>query len=237
MNLDQTAYWDKVADTKEFNHQIDWEFLSPHLNQESTILDYGCGYGRLTKTIANKGFANVTGIDNSSEMIKRAQKEFPNLNFQHQSESVLDFSDQHFDLVLLFAVLTCIPMDKDQDELLRELKRVIKPNGLFYISDFLVNSDQRNTNRYESTSYQPYGVFELPEGVILRHHTLEYLKSVVFADFEILYENIYEVTTMNGNKSSAVQLAGKKRYTRKRIPIKKPIVSYCPTRPWPQSNR
>lgn len=237
MELKQTAYWDKVADTKEFNHQINWEFLSPHLNQESTILDYGCGYGRLTKIIADRGFANVIGVDNSFEMIKRAKKEFAGLSFHHQSENVLEFSDNHFDLVMLFAVLTCIPMDKDQDELIQELKRVIKPNGLFYISDFLINSDQRNLDRYQSTSYKPYGVFELPENVILRHHSLEYLKSVVLEDFEIIYENIYEVTTMNGNKSRAVQLAGKKRsdITRTKIPRKKTTVNYCPTRPWPQS--
>jgi len=80
-------------------------------------------------------------------------------------------------------------------------------------------------------------VFELPENVILRHHTLEYLKNVVLEDFEIIYENIYEVTTMNGNKSRAVQLAGKKRsgITRTKIPRKKTTVNYCPTRPWLQS--
>ena len=75
----------------------------------------------------------------------------------------------------------------------------------------LINSDQRNIFRYESTKYEPYGVFELPEGVILRHHTSDYLKNVAFADFEILYERIYDVTTMNGNKSKAIQLVGQKR--------------------------
>ena len=209
--MEQTEYWDKVADKKEFSHEIDWDFLSPYLNQESKILDYGCGYGRLTKKIADKGFANVIGVDNSIGMIKRAKRELPNLNFQHHNKRALLFSDNQFDLVFLFAVLTCIPMDKDQNELIRELKRVISQNGLFYVSDVLINSDQRNIARYESTKYEPYGVFELPEGVILRHHTSDYLKNVLFADFEILYERIYDVTTMNGNKSKAIQLVGQKR--------------------------
>lgn len=208
--MEQTEYWDKVADKKEFSHEIDWDLLSPYLNQESKILDYGCGYGRLTKEIAAKGFANVIGVDNSIGMIKRAKRELPNLHFQHHTNRTSLFLDNQFDLVFLFAVLTCIPMDKDQNELVRELKRVIKPNGLFYVSDVLINSDQRNIVRYESTKYEPYGVFELPEGVILRHHTPDYLKNVLFADFEILYERIYDVTTMNGNKSRAIQLVGQK---------------------------
>jgi SAM-dependent methyltransferase len=210
LELEQTEYWDTVADTKEFHHEIDWDFLSPFLNLESQILDFGCGYGRLTKRISDKGFANVIGVDNSSGMIKRAKKEFPVLNFQHHNERTLGFAENQFDLVLLFTVLTCIPTDKDQTRLVRELKRVIKPNGLFYVSDLLINSDQRNIDRYESTEYEPYGVFEHAEGVVFRHHTMDYLKNIIFSGFEILYERIYEVTTMNGNKSKAVQLVGKK---------------------------
>jgi ubiquinone/menaquinone biosynthesis C-methylase UbiE len=34
------------------------------------------------------------------------------------------------DLVLLFAVLTCIPLDEDQRDLLREISRVLHPGGL-----------------------------------------------------------------------------------------------------------
>jgi ubiquinone/menaquinone biosynthesis C-methylase UbiE len=211
LELAQTEYWDKVADKKEFSHEIDWDFLGPFLKLESKILDYGCGYGRLTKKIADKGFANVIGVDNSRGMIKRAKRELPNLSFQHYNEETLEFPDNQFDLVFLFAVLTCIPMDKDQNKLIQELRRVIKPNGLFYVSDLLINSDKRNIDRYKSTKYEPYGVFELPEGVILRHHKLDYLKNVVFEDFEIPYEKVYDVRTMNGNKSKAVQLVGQKR--------------------------
>jgi len=217
LELEQTEYWDKVADKKEFSHEIDWDFLSPYLNQESKILDYGCGYGRLTGKILDKGFSNVIGIDNSNGMIKRAKKELPNLNFQHHNERTLGFSDNQFDLVLLFAVLTCIPMGKDQNGLISELKRVIKPNGLLYVSDLLINSDQRNIDRYESTEHELYGVFELNEGVILRHHTMDYLTKVIFADFDILYERIFDVVTMNGNKSKAVQLVGKKTKCQHRL--------------------
>lgn len=209
--LEQTAYWDQVAENKIFSHAIDWDFLSPHLKPDSQILDYGCGYGRLTKTIFERGYTSVIGVDNSSGMIDRARRELPNLNFTHHNEATLDFANDQFDVVLLFAVLTCIPSNDDQAVLIQELKRVLKPNGLFYISDLLINTDQRNTDRYNATQYEPYGVFELPEGAILRHHDLSYLEEEVFKDLDILYQRVYDVTTMNGNTSKSVQLVGRKR--------------------------
>ncbi len=211
LELEQTEYWNRVAGKKKFSHEINWDFLSPLLTQESKILDYGCGYGRLTKEISGKCSKNVIGIDNSNGMIDRAKKESPNLNFQHHNQRTLGFPDNQFDLVLLFAVLTCIPMNKDQNELVMELNRVLRPNGLIYVSDLLINSDQRNTDRYELTELEPYGVFEHSEGAILRHHTMDYLTDVIFYDFDILHQKIYDVVTMNGNKSKAVQLIGKKR--------------------------
>ena len=210
VKLEQTAYWNKVAEEKVFGHAIDWDFLSNHINADSQILDYGCGYGRLCKTISDKGYTLVTGVDNASGMIERAQRELPQLNFIHHNKPTLDFANDQFDVVLLFAVLTCIPSNQDQQALIQELKRVLKPNGILYISDLLINTDQRNIDRYEATKYKPYGVFELPEGAILRHHDLDYLQENLCKDLDMLYQRVYNVPTMNGNTSKSVQLVGRK---------------------------
>lgn len=42
---------------------------------------------------------------------------------------------------VLFAVLTCIPLDGEQRDLVREISRVLRPGGLLYISDLLLNRD------------------------------------------------------------------------------------------------
>ncbi len=51
----------------------------------------------------------------------------------------------------------------------------LKKNGIIYISDFLLNYDTRNLKRYAKyeDKYRIYGVFRLPEGLVLRHHTIE----------------------------------------------------------------
>ncbi len=210
LKLNQTDYWNKVTDKKIFNHEIQWNLLKPMLSSNVKVLDYGCGYGRLTNNISENGYGNVIGIDNSKGMVDKAKTDFPNLNFLQNTNATIDFPDNEFDLIILFTVLTCIPLESDQKYLIEELKRILKPNGILYVSDLLINSDQRNIDRYESTNRKPYGIFELSEGVVLRHHKMEYLYKTVFANFDILHEKKFEVITMNGNKSKAVQIIGKK---------------------------
>lgn len=210
LKLNQTDYWNKVADQKNFNHEIEWNLLKSMLSHNARVLDYGCGYGRLTNNISENGYGNVIGIDNSKGMVKKAKTDFPNLDFMQNTNVTIDFPDNEFDLILLFTVLTCIPLESDQKHLIEEIKRVLKQNGVLYVSDLLINSDQRNIDRYESANQKPYGIFELNEGVILRHHNMDYLRKTVFTDFDILREKKFEVITMNGNKSKAVQIIGKK---------------------------
>jgi SAM-dependent methyltransferase len=50
-------------------------------NQESVILDIGCGTGHHVNLLQEKGL-NVVGIDNSSDMIKQAKINYPNGNFK-----------------------------------------------------------------------------------------------------------------------------------------------------------
>jgi len=210
LKLNQTEYWSNDANKKKFNHEIEWGLLNSLITKNTKILDYGCGYGRLTNNAFENGYTNVIGIDNSKGMIEQANTNFPNLFFSQNTSEKIDFPDKHFDLILLFTVLTCIPLESDQKQLIKELNRILKPNGILYVSDLLINSDQRNINRYDSSHQKPYGVFKHNEGVILRHHAKNYLDETIFKNFNILNEKTFEVITMNGNKSKAIQLIGRK---------------------------
>jgi SAM-dependent methyltransferase len=123
----------------------------------------------------------------------------------------LPFKDDCFDLVLLFAVLTCIPDDNEQQLLLSEARRVLRPGGMLYLSDLLINNDERNRERYERDAerFKCYGVFELPEGVVVRHHQREWVEEIV-RPFEQLEYEPFTVTTMNRNSSAAFQYLGRK---------------------------
>ena len=206
----QKKYWNKVATDKQFTTPFHNELFSGLVDKEDRILDVGCGYGRILNELYSQGFKNLYGIDFSYKMIKRGKEDFPWLNLNVQEDKMLPYEDNSFDSIILFAVLTCIVANKEQVFLINEIKRVLRPNGIIYINDFLVNTDERNVKRYKiyKNKYNKYGVFELPEGAVLRHHDLSWIESITSGFNSIKLETV-TYTTMNGNKSNGFFYLGK----------------------------
>lgn len=208
----QISYWDRVAQEKRFSHPLRLDWLAEYLNNPlARILDYGCGYGRTLAPLYQANYHNVVGTDFSEAMLRRARRELPNSILIRNDGKNLPIKSATIDAVLLFAVLTCIPNDNDQQVLVRELERVLRPGGLLYISDLLVNDDLRNRERYEKFAerYKCYGVFELPEGLVVRHHQKAWIEELT-SSFDQIESEPFTVTTMNGNSSSAFQYLGRK---------------------------
>jgi len=70
----------------------------------STVLDVGTGNGLFAEAFAKKGL-EVTGIDDSREMVDAAQGHVPQGHFRQALAEDLPFSDKAFDLVFLGLVL------------------------------------------------------------------------------------------------------------------------------------
>jgi len=103
-------------------------------------------------------------------------------------------------------------MESEQRGLFAEVERILRPSGLVYISDLLLNTDSRNTIRYKQFAehFGSYGVFQLPEGVVVRHHAEDFIESLTQVFDRVEYET-FTVTTMNGNTSAAFQYLGRLR--------------------------
>jgi SAM-dependent methyltransferase len=103
-----------------------------------------------------------------------------------------------------------MPLNDDQRNLLSEIRRVLCPGGLLYISDLLLNRDPRNVERYEryAQQYGIYGTFELPDGAVMRHYRKEWIEELTASFFQLEFEP-FVVTTMNGNESAAFQYLGR----------------------------
>ena len=208
MNLDnQTAYWNKVAESKTFTHPLDISILRNYLRPDSVILDYGCGYGRLVKELNHAGFINVRGFDTSNALINRGKKENDLPLFHIHSSLDLPVQDQTAEGILLFAVLTCIPSNQGQIDLIEMLNNKLKPNGILYISDYYLQNDSTEMERYShlNEDQNNYGIFSLPEGATFRHHTKEWISELT-KGFKTLVEKPVEVKTMNGHAAMAFQL-------------------------------
>lgn len=109
--------------------------------------------------------------------------------------------------MLLFAVLTCLPSDAGQRRLVAELRRVLRPGGLLYLSDLCLQAAQRNRSQHQqfAATYGSYGVFETNDGAVCRHHTADWLNDL-FVDFDRVATREVSVDTMNGRPARATQL-------------------------------
>ncbi|MCP2329675.1 SAM-dependent methyltransferase [Hamadaea flava] len=208
----QVAYWDSVGATKTFTHPVNLEWLAG-VRRNGRILDYGCGYGRVMAELSDQGFSDVSGVDPSPALISRGHQLRPELRFEVlDCPPALAYASASFDVVLLFAVLTCIADDDAQRALIAELTRVLAPGGLLYVSDMVLQDDERNRGRYNAYARQfgtPYGVFAADDGVVCRHHDITELRSLL-KDLDLIEERRIGVTTMNGHQSKAVQLLARK---------------------------
>src|SRR2546423_14658951 len=144
-------------------------------------------------------------------MIAAARARFPEIAFQEVQSLTIPLPDSSVDGALLFTVLTCIPTSDGQRAVLQELRRVLKSGGLLYISDLWLQSDERNMTRYahDERKYGVYGVFDLPEGVTVRHHDPKWVETLT-QDFTTVALDDVEVLTMNGNPAKAFQWFGLK---------------------------
>lgn len=209
MIYNQVKYWESVAGKKEFHTAFQLEEFIKHVTVDSKILDVGCGYGRILTLLKENGYTDLTGCDISQNMIDKALKLHPELTIIKNDPEKLPFDDDTFDAITLNAVLTTIVMNIDQYNFMEEIKRVIKIGGILYINDFLLNSDQRNIDRYDEFKEKyGYGTFQLPDGGLVRHHTMDHI-SALTKDFE---EQVYEPVifkTMNNNRSNGFYYVGK----------------------------
>ncbi|MFF2196395.1 class I SAM-dependent methyltransferase [Streptomyces sp. NPDC058157] len=210
----QIAYWDSVGATKTFTHPVNLSWLAG-VSRSARVLDYGCGYGRVMAELSEHGFSDVSGVDLSPALIERGRQSRPDLRFAVlESPPDLTYASASFDVVLLFAVLTCVPDGIAQRALVDELNRVLVPGGLLYVSDVVLQDDERNHSRYAAYAQQfgtPYGVFATDDGAVCRHHDIAELRALL-SGFDRVDESRIEVATMNGHRSQAVQLLARKRY-------------------------
>jgi SAM-dependent methyltransferase len=214
---DPKDYWDDHADTVHFTIPLKEELVRRYIPSNARILDYGCGYGRTLQQLWEIGYRNLLGVDFSAGMITRGRSLYPHLELHLGNAGGLPRDSPPFDLILLFAVLTCIPDDRDQQMLITNLDRLLRPGGMLYVSDFLLADDPRNRERYEKfhEKYGTYGVFELEEGAVVRHHDPVWVQQL-FSAFKGKEYGVETFTTMLGHPAQGFYYLGQKY---KRIPI------------------
>ena len=104
-----------------------------HVAPWSSVLDYGCGPGRISLMLARKGF-RVLGLDPSPAMIATARQQSLDtldLSFQVCQARPSDPPEIVYDAIVCSSVIEYIP---DPEQLLRWFSAALRPSGLLIIS-------------------------------------------------------------------------------------------------------
>ncbi|MFE3653692.1 class I SAM-dependent methyltransferase [Streptomyces sp. NPDC057579] len=207
------GFWETTGAAKTFTHPIDPGLLAEFVPRSARVLDYGCGYGRLTAELVGQGYRAVRGVDRSAALIARGRRENPGLALMRWAGFPLPFADRSFDAALLFAVLTCVPDDAGQRAIVGELARLVRPGGVLYVSDVPLRDDPFNRERYGrfAARYGTYGVFETEDGGVFRHHAPTWLRGLLrAAGFTVLRECRATVPTPDGRTAERLQIMARR---------------------------
>ena len=104
-------------------------------NIEGKILEVGCGIGKTTHFLVEKyNNVSITAIDYDKEQIDIANKNKKSIKikFMQSDATKLKFKSSYFDYVIETNVLHHV---KEYTKAIKEIKRVLKNNGYFYLMD------------------------------------------------------------------------------------------------------
>jgi len=101
----------------------------------ASVLELGCGKADKTRLVAQTA-ASVLALEvDSIQLAANQASEAPgNVQFEHGGAENVPAADGSFDVVMMFKSLHHVPTEL-MDDALSEIRRVLKPGGLAYISE------------------------------------------------------------------------------------------------------
>lgn len=179
----------------------------PVVPEESTVLDYGSGEGRVLNFWHQLGVKpeSIYGVEPSEEMIERCAKEQSHLsknNFLITDEFFPELPK--FDVISFMGVGVCIVDDTVLDSIAKRMKELLKPNGFVYVVDFLQTSSKDVTyNEFFKSApcKYPWGVYKNKDGKLFYHRPLSLIKCIYGKYFDLDIQEI-TLTSINNHKYS-----------------------------------
>jgi ubiquinone/menaquinone biosynthesis C-methylase UbiE len=106
------------------------------LPQHPRIIELGCGAAHLSRKLLQRFSAcDVTGLEvDERQMAKNRLQPQERLHFVQAGAQAIPFGDGAFDLALMLKSLHHVPLDL-LDQALAEVHRVLRPQGLLYVSE------------------------------------------------------------------------------------------------------
>lgn len=194
-----------------------------HRSDIARVLDLGCGHGAHLVMLARDGY-QAHGIDISQRAVDFARQwlehEHLSANVELGSATALPWEDGRFDAVISHGVLDHMPWE-GACLVAREVARVLKPTGLFYLS--LVSTRESGFGQGQLidkyTCVVPDGI---ERGTVQRFFTLPHVMKLLEGSFEVLDIVHDEWQAVFGRGFSALDKQDYPRFARFHIACRKP---------------
>jgi SAM-dependent methyltransferase len=107
------------------------------LPKGSRVLDLCCGFGRHARSLAANAGYDMTGYDLSSEYLAMARRDYahPSLEFVQGDMRNLPFTEAFDAVINLFTSFGYFETDDENEQILQQVHRTLKPNGLFLLDN------------------------------------------------------------------------------------------------------
>ena len=138
--MTKSIHNEHIPELYRFNHFLKainprkvYEILYPFILKKieeispNSILDYGCGKGKVSETLSKKKF-KVVGFDPDKSIIQRCKANQSNAIY-YDSREKLSLIKYKFDLVLNSLVLCILENNNDLELVLKDLRRYVSENG------------------------------------------------------------------------------------------------------------
>ena len=165
------------------------------------ILDIATGYGEflifLTKNVKN--FSDAIGIDSEEKIIEFAKKkcEDEKISFLKMDAKNLEFDDESFDIV---SISNSLHHFNDVEKVLSEMKRVLRKDGFFIISEMFQHVNERETQKIHTDFHHWSAKIDAKMG---RIHNLTYTKQGLIDVANSLNLREINIEEWSGNDENA----------------------------------
>lgn len=130
-------------------------YLAMDFVRDKTVLDVASGEGYGAALMSQVG-RHVMGVDLNTDAVAHATNKYRSTRLQFEAADICDlpYDDGRFDVITCFETIEHV---KEHDQVMRELKRVLKPNGILIIS----TPDLKSTHHHAGNGQNPFHLKEL----------------------------------------------------------------------------
>ncbi|MCH7960149.1 MAG: arsenite methyltransferase [Candidatus Hydrogenedentes bacterium] len=168
------------------------------IREGDTVVDLGSGGGidcfLAAKQVGESG--NVIGIDMTPEMLERARANaekggYTNVEFRLGEIEALPVADATVDLVISNCVINLSP---EKDRVFREIFRVLKPGGQFFVSDIVLKKPLPEVIQQSVAAYAG-----CVAGALLKEDYLQTITDAGFSEPTVLSEDVFPISSFTAD--------------------------------------